>query len=309
MIDRFSRYCLLQPVRDIKALTILHALEHWVSHFGAPQNILSDNGSQFIAEIFKEYNECNGTKLSHTTRYNPACNGMIERLHRWIKERLSLIAFDTGANFVDGSTDRSDFLPIIQSVYNNTQNRMTNFAPASIVFGRDFIRQPFINRDRYTPSFDNPLEYNRWMVYRRAIINNEAITRTTHYDLERKRHFDKTHQSKVTFAVGDYVLHNIHDRLVGNEQKLQPNFVGPYEITSILDDGQLIVLQDLNGSDTFKTNVKQIKPYNHQVQFVMLTPSMLQQYFTMDKSCICDLQCNFIQKEGEEDTPSDNDFD
>ena len=123
------------------------------------------------------------------------------------------------------------------------------------------------------------LEYEKWMVNRRAIINNEALVRCADYDKRRKREFDQSHASKVTFAVGDYVLHNIHDRLIGNERKLQPNFVGHYEITSILNDGQLIVLQDLNGTDSFKTNVKHIKPYAHNTQFILFPPMMLNTFF------------------------------
>ncbi len=79
MIDRFSRYCMLVPVTNIKALTITMALQEWTKMFGPPQHIISDNGSQFISALFKHWNTKQGTDLKYTSTYHPECNGMIER--------------------------------------------------------------------------------------------------------------------------------------------------------------------------------------------------------------------------------------
>ncbi len=63
--------------------------------------------------MLQNYIKSNGSKSKFTTTYHPETNGMIERLHRWIKERLALIAFDNGLNFVDGTDDWSLYLNII----------------------------------------------------------------------------------------------------------------------------------------------------------------------------------------------------
>ena len=136
MIDRYTRFAMLVPVKNIKANTIVHAYGKWNTLFGPPKSLLSDNGSQFISEIFRHYARTHGTKQLFASPYYPECNGMVERLHRWIKERLCLISVDMGLNFLDGD-DWSTYIPVIQHAYNSTANSMTTYSPNAIIFGKD----------------------------------------------------------------------------------------------------------------------------------------------------------------------------
>ena len=102
MIDKFFRFCLLVPVQNIKTLTIVKAFQEWLNLLGSPKNLLSDNGTQFTSEIFRAFTQNFNTKQHFSTPYYPECNGQIERLHRWIKERLVLISVDAGLNLIDG---------------------------------------------------------------------------------------------------------------------------------------------------------------------------------------------------------------
>eukprot|EP01084_Bolivina_argentea_P174983 303062_1 len=43
MIDKFSRYCMLIPVPDVRSITICKAIDRWITTFGPPKSILSDN--------------------------------------------------------------------------------------------------------------------------------------------------------------------------------------------------------------------------------------------------------------------------
>ena len=143
MIDKFSRYCMLVPVKDVTALSVVQAIDRWITTFGTPKSILSDNGPQFISSIYTDYmNNHSEIKYKYTTTYHPECNGQIERLHRWIKERLSLISYDGGLDFVTGENDWSDYLSIIQYTYNTTPNKMTTYSPMNILFGRDDYNLP-----------------------------------------------------------------------------------------------------------------------------------------------------------------------
>ncbi len=85
---------MLVPVGDIRAITVIHALEDWIATFGPPTAILSDNGSQFVSAMYVHFNHVNNTQIMYTSTYHPQCNGQIERLHRWIKERLALIGLE-----------------------------------------------------------------------------------------------------------------------------------------------------------------------------------------------------------------------
>lgn len=94
IIDRFSRYCMLIPLRNIKAITVVKGFERWMSQFAFPKCILSDEGNQFISRVFALLTKQYGIKKKFTTIYHHQCNAVVERLHRWIKERLVLIALN-----------------------------------------------------------------------------------------------------------------------------------------------------------------------------------------------------------------------
>ena len=71
MIDKFSRFCLLIPVKDVKTSTIINAYERWISLFGPPRAVLSDNGPQFISDMFKSCNESMKIKQKFSTPFDP----------------------------------------------------------------------------------------------------------------------------------------------------------------------------------------------------------------------------------------------
>ena len=59
-----------------------------MSRFGAPQDITTDQGPQFTSALWAELMSLLGVKALRTTSYHPQCNGMVERIHRVLKERL-----------------------------------------------------------------------------------------------------------------------------------------------------------------------------------------------------------------------------
>ena len=237
MIDKFSRFCLLIPVRDIKTLTIIKAYERWVSLFGPPKALLSDNGPQFISKLFKHYTKTQKTKQRFSTPYYPECNGQIERLHRWIKERLTLVSIDLGLNFVDGDDDWSNYIYLIQHAYNSTPNTMTKYSPNKIILGRDCnIVLDEINDEEITAS--TPSEYIRMMNNNRRIILNDANATQIKYDQSRSSTYNKGRHKEVKYEVGDIVLSNIRRRMIGNKSKFTESWTGPFEIIEVINNKQ-----------------------------------------------------------------------
>lgn len=86
VIDRFTRWPEAIPIPDIRATTVAFALYNgWVSRFGTPLSIVTDQGRQFESELYKELAKLLGFKNKRTTAYNPPANGYIERWHRTVK--------------------------------------------------------------------------------------------------------------------------------------------------------------------------------------------------------------------------------
>ena len=86
MIDRYSRWPEAIPLYDTVAESCARAFFNgWVSRFGAPILVTTDQGAQFEADLITELSILLGADHIHMTGYYPKANGMMERMHRQLK--------------------------------------------------------------------------------------------------------------------------------------------------------------------------------------------------------------------------------
>ena len=196
---------------------------------------------------------------------------MIERWHRWIKERLSLIAIDGDLDFIKGTDDWSDYINVIQYTYNSTPNKMTNFCPMECVFGENksrYVLKPY----EFDPKV--PGNYIKYMTNRRKIILNKANLAQEHYDKIRAKSYNKNKIEEYDdgISVGSKVLYNIAKHFVGTKRKIGSKWIGPFEVVKIhKDNPNSIQIQEIQFRDPTKPNYnppnrwnvarEQIKPY------------------------------------------------
>ena len=89
IVDRYTRWPEAIPVSDTTTSTIVTALLYnWVSRYGLPRLITSDRGAQFTSALWAKMSETLNIKVNQTTAYHPQANGMVERMHRRLKEAL-----------------------------------------------------------------------------------------------------------------------------------------------------------------------------------------------------------------------------
>ena len=88
MIDHFSKFVYIKPLKYNNASEIVDETKKFFSLYGAPLKILSDNGAQFTSKLFEEL--CKNYQVKHlrTTNYTPNVNGLVERANRTIKGLL-----------------------------------------------------------------------------------------------------------------------------------------------------------------------------------------------------------------------------
>ncbi|GFT95037.1 hypothetical protein TNCV_1473031 [Trichonephila clavipes] len=132
MIDRFSKWPEVQPLKDITAETVAEAFfSSWVSRFGTPAILTTDRGRQFESSLFKALSKLLGVQKCHTTGYHPQANGIIEELHRPLKSAIKCHA-----------TERwTEVLPIILLGLRASLKEDILCTPAELVFGTT-IRLP-----------------------------------------------------------------------------------------------------------------------------------------------------------------------
>lgn len=139
IIDRFTRWPEAIPMPDMTAISSAKALTSgWISRFGTPANLTSDQGGQFISQVFNELCKTFGIRHSMTSSYHPQSNGIIERFHRTLK---SAICSGDSINWIQR-------LPIILLGLRSTIKEDIGATPAELVYGST-LRLP---ADFFTPS-------------------------------------------------------------------------------------------------------------------------------------------------------------
>lgn len=91
IIDCFTRWIELYAVKDTTVATAAHVLIQHTGRFGAPNKILSDNGSQFVNAIIQEYLKLMGTEHIRTLAYSHEENGLVERANKEVLRHLRAI--------------------------------------------------------------------------------------------------------------------------------------------------------------------------------------------------------------------------
>ncbi|XP_076762902.1 protein NYNRIN-like [Xylocopa sonorina] len=88
-VDRFSRWPEVMPITDIDAQTVATGLIHiWISRFGIPLRLTTDQGHQFEFCLFKELTRSIGATHLQMTAYHHQANGMVERFYRQLKATI-----------------------------------------------------------------------------------------------------------------------------------------------------------------------------------------------------------------------------
>ena len=73
VIDHFTRFVVLIPIKDKAARTIVrHLMERVFSVFGPPETLHSDQGKEFENELVKELQSVFGYKKTRTARLSPS---------------------------------------------------------------------------------------------------------------------------------------------------------------------------------------------------------------------------------------------
>ena len=89
IVDRHTRWQEICPIKDARAETVATAfISTWISRYGCPISVTTDRGPQFESALWSSLMSTFGTLKIRTTAYHPRSNGLIERVHRRIKDGL-----------------------------------------------------------------------------------------------------------------------------------------------------------------------------------------------------------------------------
>ena len=128
--DHFTRYAQAYPVRNQTAKATAKVLwEHFLRHYGFPQKFLTDQGSGYESDLFKELLDMATIEKVRTTSYHPQTNGQCERFNFTLMNMLGTLSLEKKRDW------KAHLLTMCQT-YNATQHPSTGFSPYFLMFGR-----------------------------------------------------------------------------------------------------------------------------------------------------------------------------
>ncbi|GBN71662.1 hypothetical protein AVEN_60421-1 [Araneus ventricosus] len=90
-MDYFTKWSEAISITDQEASPVAEELvRSWISCYGVPMILHSDQGTNFNSALFTELCEHLGILKTRTTALHPESDGMIERFNRTILNHLSL---------------------------------------------------------------------------------------------------------------------------------------------------------------------------------------------------------------------------
>jgi len=88
IIDVFSRYPFVFPLRDMKVVSIIRCFKQVFAQVGFPNAVLSDQGANFESAEFKNFLQSFQIKKLRTNAYHPSGNGICERFNGVFKKMM-----------------------------------------------------------------------------------------------------------------------------------------------------------------------------------------------------------------------------
>ena len=143
IIDYGSRYPEVIPLGSTIATAVIDKLMEVFARFGLPSVLVTDNGPQFIAAEMEQFLKQLNIRHVHSSPRYPRSNGMVERLHRVLRERLK------------GLRPSISFPRRLQQVLmdiRNSTHRMLGTTPSEALFGRVLLTR--------VPSYHHPVMVN-----------------------------------------------------------------------------------------------------------------------------------------------------
>ena len=87
-VDAYSKWPFVTVMNSTTVEKTIDALRQLFATYGIPEQLISDNGSQFTSEAFAVFLKMNGVRHTRSAPYHPATNGLAERFVQSLKQGL-----------------------------------------------------------------------------------------------------------------------------------------------------------------------------------------------------------------------------
>ena len=254
IVDLFSRFVVLRPIRTKTAVDVAKELTSVFSLFGYPKCLTHDNGLEFKNKILKSLKDHMGIEESLSLPYTPTGNAVAEASVGSAKRMI--IKMLEGYNqawdmYVDGTTyamnqhiSRLHGLKPFEVMFNRTANDLKDWTKdmSEVVFDEKSIDIEKLKKD--IEKFNN----NTLPEIRKTILDTQR--KDNEYFMKKKTIL------KDPFPIGSTVMiENMED----NNSKPDANYLGPFKISGYTQNGSYILTDTLGNQFDRPIATQQIK--------------------------------------------------
>ena len=237
IIEYLSKTPFVKPIKTKSAEEVADILMEYISIYGPPKVIVTDQGCEFNNKLINNITNAIGVEHRVTASYNPRTNGTCERFNQTFIESLRKHAEKNQANW-------HKWIPFILIAYKTRVHSTTGYTPFQLMFGRKM--NSFEEQNVLLPSEKVELEQRTLEIKNMFDKHEEARTNIQEKQIEQMKNQNDAHKvSDEAIPTGTSVL--IKNDGINN--KLDPKFKGPYVIVS-KDKNQNYKLKDAIGNET-----------------------------------------------------------
>ena len=219
--DYATRYPEAVPLRSIDAETITEEL---MKLFCIPEEVLTDQGSNFTSQLLKEIYSMLHVSPIRTSPYHPQTDGLVEMFNQTLKAMIRKTAVTEGK-------DWDKLIPYLLFAYQEVpQAASTGLSPFELLYGRtvwgplDIVRESWEAKKRSTESVVSHVLSIQEKLSKMAEVVNQNMSDAQRHQ---KLWYDRNARTRE-FSNGDQVL----VLLPSSTSKLLAQWQGPYTITS-----------------------------------------------------------------------------
>ena len=240
MIDHFSKYPMLIPIKSTDSNTIIEAIfANWISVFGIPDSLHSDRGANLNSEKVMEFCSKFGIKKTATTPYYPQGDGVIERVFGTVKPLLGIVSNER-------KIDWDEAIPYVEMGLRN-KNNACGFSPNVILFGQNIRALDTSALTSVKQQSNSLVDYVNKLITKITDIHNRVHT---------KDFFESLNTWQNKFNKGDQVW----VRRIGSKSG-NVLYDGPLRIIEVIGKNAFR-LKNKNGK-MIERNVVYLKPYRN----------------------------------------------